>query len=215
MIYLAVAIVLAIIALIVLLVSLRLLIGTSLFVWLRGTAGFTVLAIAAAIGWAAWDLHNYHQVDGKPIATLAFNKLDDKRYALTLVDQAGAERRFDINGDMWQLDVRMLAWPDAMARIGVKPGYQLDQISGRYLSLEDEQKQPHTAIELRTDNSRLDLWSCLQRVNRYFSLLTAESLSASYQPMVDGALYSVMLINNKAVPQAMNDRAKSALARWE
>jgi len=215
MIYLAVAIVLAIVALLVLLLSLRLLIGTSLLNWLRGTVGFVVLTGAVIVALAAWDLHVYRQLDAKPIATLAFNKLDDKRYSLALVDQTGAEQRYEVAGDMWQLDVRILKWPAAAARIGVKPGYQLDRLSGRYLSLEDEQKQPHTVIALRSHNAWLDLWSCLQRVNRYFSLLTADYLSAAYQPMTDGALYSVVLVGDKVVAQPLNDRAKAAIAHWE
>ena len=215
MIYLAVAVVLAVVAMLALLLSARLLLGNWLLAWLRGTAGLLILALAVVIAVAAWDLHGYRQVDAKPIATLAFNKLDDKRYALTLVDQAGVEQRHEINGDMWQLDVRLLRWPDAVARVGMKPGYQLDQLAGRYLSLEDEQKQPHTVIALHAEQRWFDLWTSLQRINRYFSLLTADRLRASYQPMADGALYSVVFLNNGIATQPMNDRAKSAVDHWQ
>ena len=37
-----------------------------------------------------------------PIATVAFNKVDDRQFAIVLVDQVGNERRYELNGDLWQ-----------------------------------------------------------------------------------------------------------------
>lgn len=215
MIYLGVAIVFAFIAAIIFALSLRLLIGNWIIAWLRGSAGLLLVACAIALGFAAWDLHSYQQVsDVHPIATLAFNKIDDKQFTVSMVDQAGEERRYQLSGDLWQLDVRLLKWVDALARLGVKPGYRLDNLSGRYLSFEDEQKLPHTAIDLHPDQPVLDVWSWLRAVNRYFSLIEAQTGSASYLPMVDGALYSVSIASGGVVAQPLNERAKLAAEQW-
>ena len=216
MIYLGVAIVFAIVAALILLLSLRLLIGNWILAWLRGTAGLLLAGCAVVLGFAAWDMHSYQQISEiHPIATLAFNKIDDKQFTVSLVDQAGEERRYQLSGDLWQLDVRLLKWIDTLARLGVKPGYRLDRLSGRYLSLEDEQKLPHTAVELRSDQPFFDVWSRLREVNRYFSLLEAREASVTYLPMADGALYSVSIGPSGIVAQPLNERAKLAVEQWQ
>lgn len=214
--YLIVAVLLGIVAVAVFLLALRLLIGSWLFQWLRGSAGLLLVALAIGIGLAAWDLRSYHQVvDTKPIATLAFNRLDERHFAVSLVDQAGNERRYELDGEMWQLDIRVLHWTDSVARLGFKSGYRPARLSGRYLSLEDEQKLPHSTIDLDDSKSVLDVWFWLKKVNRQFSLLEAVSTSASYLPMADGAMYSVTLEGKGLTAQPLNERAKLAVEHWQ
>jgi len=205
-----------VIAIVAALGALRLLIGSWLLGWLRGTAGIALTVGAVAIAAAAWDLRGYQQLlAAKPIGTLAFNKLEEQRFSVALIDTAGVEHRYELNGDMWQLDVRMLRWTDALASLGLKPGYRLDRLSGRYLALEDEQKLPRTVIGLSSDKPLLDVWQLLRRSGRYFSLLAADYGSAAYLPMADGALYSVGLGNSGLIATPLNERAKSAVEHWQ
>src|SRR5690625_5714508 len=60
----------------------------------------------------------------------------------------GTEQEFDLRGDQWQLDARIIKWQGFVAAMGVKPGYRLDRISGRYYTLEDERSarsEEHTS----------------------------------------------------------------------
>lgn len=214
--YFVVALVLGLIAVAIFVVSLRLLIGSWLLQWLRGSAGLALLALAVLIALAGWDLRSYQQVNvSKPITTLAFNRIEDKHFAVSMVDQAGNEQRFDLTGEMWQLDVRLLRWTGAMAQLDLKPGYRPARLSGRYLSLEDEQKLQRSVIELSDDKSLFDVWAWLRRVNRQFSLLEAVSSSASYLPMADGAMYSVNIGSDGLVAHPLNERAKLAVDHWQ
>lgn len=217
MIYWGLAIALAVIAAAVAVLALRLLLGRHwLLGWLRGMCGFALAALAVAIALAAWDLHGYKPLSAEqPVATLAFNALGEQQFAVNLVEPSGRERRFELRGDMWQLDARVLKWTDVLARIGFKPGYRLDRLSGRYLSLEDEQKQPHTAVGLREDQPWLDTWSWLHRVNQRFTLIDATYGSATYLPMADGALFSVDMGGSGLVARPLNDRARVAVERWQ
>ncbi len=216
MVYTLVALAMAVVAILVAVVALRFLIGTWLIGWLRGTAGIALTVAAVVIAASAWDLRGYQQLsETTPIGTLAFNKLDEQRFAVTLVDQAGAEYRYELNGDMWQLDVRLLKWIDAVARLGFKPGYRLDRLVGRYLSLEDEQKLPHSAIDLHGDKSLLDVWLWLQCGGRFFSILAADYGSAAYLPMADGAMYSVSIGNSGLLATPLNERAELAIEHWQ
>lgn len=216
MIYIGVAIVFAVIALVILLLSLRLLIGNWILPWLRGSAGLALLAIAIALALAGWDVRSYQQVSTtRPIATLAFSKIEDKHFNVSLVDQAGNETRFQLSGDMWRLDARVLKWFDAAARAGFKSGYRLDRLSGRYISLSDEQKLPHSSIDLSAESAYFDIWSQLRAVNRYFSVVEAQDASASYLPMADGALYSVTVGSLGLETKPINERAKLAIDQWQ
>jgi hypothetical protein len=161
-------------------------------------------------------LRGYQQViAGKPIATLAFNRLEDKHFAVSLVDQSGTEQHFELSGEMWQLDVRLLRWTGSMAALDFKPGYRPVRLSGRYLSLEDEQKLPRSVVELNNDKTVFDVWFWLQQVNRRFSLLEAVSSSASYLPMADGAMYSVTIDAGGLSAHPLNERAKLAVDHWQ
>ena len=214
--YLIVAILLGLVAIAIFLLSLRLLIGASLLQWLRGSAGLLLVALSVGVGLAAWDLRSYQRaVDNKPVATLAFSRLDDRHFAVSLVDQAGNEQRFQLDGEMWQLDIRELRWTGSLARLGLKPGYRASRLLGRYLSLEDEQKLPHATIDLGASKSALDVWSWLNKYHWQLSPLEAVLTSASYLPMADGAMYSVTLDNNGLAAHPLNERAQLAVEHWQ
>lgn len=216
MLFSIVAVLLAIIALIAAALALRLLVGHWLLGWLRGTAGIVLTVVAVSIAVCAWDLRSYRQLSAtQPVGTLAFNKLDEQRFAVTLVPSNGVERRVELQGDMWQLDIRMLRWADTLTRLGLTPGYRLDRLSGRYLSLEDEQNRPRTVIGLGTEKPVFDVWSWLRRSGNTLGFLAADYGSAAYLPMADGALYSVGLGNSGLVATPLNERATAAIEHWQ
>lgn len=216
MLFTVVAVLLAVIALAAALLALRLFVGRWLLGWLRGSAGMllTVLAVAIAVG--AWDLRGYRPLtETQPLGTLSFSKLETQRYTATLVASDGAERRFELQGDMWQLDVRLLRWNEMLTRLGLKPGYRLDRLSGRYLSLEDERSRPRTVVGLGSERPLFDVWAWLQRTGNTLGLISADYGSAAYLPMVDGALYSVGVGHSGLVATPMNDAARAAVDHWE
>lgn len=217
MIYVGVAIALGLIAAGIALLALRLLLGRHwLLGFVRGAFGLTLVALAVILALAAWDLRGYQQlVAEQPLGTLAFSELGNQRFAVTLVDPKGNEQRFELDGDMWQLDVRVLKWNNALARLGFKPGYRLDRISGRYVALEDEQLRRRSVISLRSDEPALDVWKWLHRIDRQFSLIDAAYGSATYLPMADGAMFSVTMGNSGLVARPLNDRASQAVDTWE
>jgi hypothetical protein len=217
MVFLSVAILVALVAVGLLFFGLRLLFGRHwLLGWLRGMLGIAFTALAAALALAAWDLHSYRQVQTEqPIATLAFSKLEPKRFSVVVGDQNGDERRLELSGDMWQLDVRLLKWADALARLGLKPGYRLDRLSGRYLSLEDEQQLPRTVLALTEHQPAVDAWHWLHQLDRYLPVIDAQYGSATYMPMIDGALFSVGMGSSGLVARPLNDRAKLAIEQWQ
>lgn len=217
MLYTVIAVVIAVIAAAVALAGLRLLLGRHwLLGWLRGSAGLLLVAVAATAAFAAWDLRGYRQILAeKPVATLAFTRAGDQHYKVVLVDEEGNEQRHELYGDMWQLDVRLLKWSDGLARLGLRPGYRLDRLSGRYLSLEAEQRRPRSVVALGEGEPALDAWLWLQQLQAYIPLIDAQYGSATYLPMADGALYSVGMGPSGLVARPLNDRARLSIERWQ
>ena len=217
MIYPAVATVLAILAVVVAVFGLRLLFDRHwLLGWLRGTLGLGVMALAAIVALGAWDLRSYEQVlFEQPVATLTFNRIEPQHYGVTLVFPDNREQRAVLSGDLWQIDVRVLKWTSFLARLGLKPGYRLDRLSGRYLALEDEQAKPRSIVDLAEKKPLLDTWYWLHQINQHFDVLDAQYGSAAYLPMADGAMFTVTLGPSGLVARPLNDRAKLATERWE
>ena len=183
--------------------------------WLRGCAGLSLLLAAVILGAAGWDLHRYRALTAEsPVATLAFSQLEPQLYRVELVDAAGHEHVFQLHGDLWQLDVRMIKWHPRLAQFGIGPGYRLDRISGRYLTLEQEQLAPRSVHGLQHPVTGLDVWQWVRRYDALSGLIDARYGSASYLPMADGAIFEVTMGATGLVARPENPTARAAVAAW-
>lgn len=217
MFYQGVAVAVTVIGALMLIYSLKLLARSGWFMgWLRGMLGFGLVTIGLLMGLAAFDVLSYQQImKNKSIATLSFEELAPQSYRAVLVDSKGVEQRFDLKGDQWQLDARIIRWPGFMSSMGVSPGYRLDRISGRYYSLEKERNSERTLYSLSQSSYGIDVWRLLQGGDKPLPFVDARYGSATYLPMEDGALYEVLLSSSGLVAKPLNERAQSAVARWQ
>ncbi|HSX72032.1 MAG TPA: hypothetical protein VLF16_13970, partial [Pseudomonas sp.] len=136
-------------ALLALFVAARILFAPNWFLaWLRGTLGLAVLAVALLVGVVAYDLRSYDaQVRDKPLVTLSFAAEGAQRYRVNLLE-GGEERQVLLEGDLWQLDARLLGWKGLAALIGLEPGYRLEKLSGRFLAIEQQETARHAEVQL-------------------------------------------------------------------
>lgn len=124
------------------------------------------------------------------VARLRVEQIGDQHYAVWLSD-ALDERRFELRGDQWQLDARLLRWKLPAALAGAPNLYRLDRLSGRYLDIGQEREGQRTAHDLT--EGRLDLWTLQRRYPRWLPFLDADYGSGVYLPLTDGAQYRVSL----------------------
>ncbi len=184
--------------------------------WLRGMAGLVMVVVALLLLLLVQDLTSYREVlSEKSIATLSFERIATQTYRAVLVDAAGKEQRFELKGDQWQLDARILKWPGVLASFKIKPAYRLDRLSGRYYSLEKERQSKRTVYELEQSDYGVDLWQWLQLTGLELSFVDAFLGSASFVPMEDGVLYEVALADSGLLARPLNERAKAAVKRWQ
>lgn len=213
--YLGLAIVIALLAVIVLLVALRLLLGGSwLMGWLRGTCGFVVLALAGLIGLIGYDISTYASLPGEqPLVTLTFQAQGPQRYEVRL-DQGKETRTAMLEGDLWQLDLHMLRWKSLAELIGLESGYRLERLSGRYLAVEQQNLARYGRVELSEKPLGVDIWQSLELGQRDMHLVDAQMLRVDYMPIADGAVYTVELVSTGLIAKPANAAATEALKNW-
>ena len=184
--------------------------------WLRGCTGLLFVILAILLSLAALDFYSYKQLDKtESIANVNFIKIAPQQYRASLVTNDGEELTYELNGDLWQLDARIFKWSPALAKMGLLPGYRLDRLSGRYVSLEEEKTLPRSVYALYNSDTAIDVWNILQDYKGSFSLVQAQYGSATYMPMTDGALFTVRLTANGLSAIPLNERAQSAVSEWE
>ncbi|MDQ2075710.1 cation/multidrug efflux pump [Marinimicrobium sp. ABcell2] len=184
--------------------------------WLRGMFGLALMGGAGALAMVAYDIISYKQLPKEqPVATLSFRQMGKQNYLATLVHSNGKEVEFDLRGDQWQLDARVIKWQGFVASMGVKPGYRLDRISGRYFMLEDERSVERTVYDLSDSQWRLDTWQWLRRYPQVMPLADANYSSATFVPMADNALFEVSLSSAGLLARPLNGPARDALAIWD
>jgi len=213
--YLGLAIVIALLAVIVLLVALRLLLGGSwLMGWLRGTFGFAVLALAGLIGLIGYDISTYASLPSEqPLVTLTFQAQGPQRYEVRL-DQGKETRTAILEGDLWQLDLHMLRWKSLAELIGLESGYRLERLSGRYLAVEQQNLARYGRVELSEKPLGVDIWQSLELGQRDMHLVDAQMLRVDYMPIADGVAYIVELAPTGLIAKPANAAATEALKSW-
>ncbi len=202
-------------ALLALFIAARILFAPNWFLaWLRGTAGLAFLALALLIGVIAYDLRSYDpQVQDKPLVTLSFSADGPQRYRVNLLE-GGEEREVTLEGDLWQLDARLMGWKGLAALIGLQPGYRLEKLSGRFLAIEQQQSARFARVALAESPYGIDLWRWLRLGQRDLFLFEPQAARVTYLPIADGAVFSVSLGPTGLMAQPMNQVAQQALKDW-
>ena len=215
MLYTILSATLALFAVIIIFVALKILFGRAWFLaWLRGTASLFAIVFSLMIVAFAWDFLTYNVISqDKTVATVSVIEIGDQKFQLDVALPEGDTLSYEINGDLWQIDARLISWVGLMDLIGLEPGYRLDRLSGRYISLEQERNAVRTVYNISNDYSVIDVWSVINS-NSWLPWVNAKYGSATYLPMKDGALYSVTLAQQGLIARPLNESAEKAIDTW-
>jgi hypothetical protein len=184
-----------------------------------GIAFLAGAAVVAALGTAgamlAASLHTYARLTQEQEAARAvFRELAPKRYELLLVLKGAPARSFEIRGDEWQIDARVLKWKGMGTLLGLDTLYRFERVSGRYADTAQEKSALRTVHALSTE-AGFDLWALLKEQQRWLPLADALYGSAAYAPMADGAQYSVNVSTTGLLIRPLNETAKKSLGSWK
>lgn len=215
--YIAITFLIALIALLLVFWGGRVLMkGTWVFGFIRGSIGLLLLAGALLVVLVAADVYSYRNLaDEHNVGTVAFRKLGEQHFEARFSDEDGLGQQFELHGDQWQLDARLLKWKGPLARWGIQPAYRLDRLSGRYLTLQDERSKQRSVHQLTGSNYGVDVWQSLRRIDKKLGFVDAVYGSATFLPMEDGAVYEVRITHNGLMARPLNEQASSALDEWQ
>ncbi|SHM42981.1 hypothetical protein [Phytopseudomonas punonensis] len=205
----------ALLAMLVLFIALRIMFGGRWFLaWLRGTCGLVFLAAAVLVGLVAYDLSRYEPLPAnKPLLTLSFHRTANV-YQVDILED-GVQRSVNLEGDLWQLDVRLLQWKGLAALIGLEPGYRLEKLNSRFLSIEQQSQARYTQAELTQSLYGVDLWRWLRLGQHDLFMFDAQARRVTYLPMADKAVFNVSLTPTGLLAEPMNEAAHQALKDWQ
>lgn len=159
----------------------------------------------ALTGLGGLNLYTYQRfTDEAEVAQLSFELLAPERFRVVLAPTDGKAQNFVLEGDEWQLDIRMIKWIDWLTFLGEDPLYRLDRISGRYSDIDVARTRDVSMYALR-ESSGLDLWAFARRSGDWLPGIDAAYGSSVFLPMRDGERYRVTLSRTGLVARPMSD----------
>jgi hypothetical protein len=177
--------------------------------------GAFLLALGVATALAAASLRTYNRLTHEQeAARVALRQLAPQRYWVSVRPKGAPSQSFELLGDEWQIDARLLKWRPLASIAGFDTVYRLERLSGRYSDLAEERAAKRTVHGL-TEPGLVDFWALLRRYHDYLPLADALYGSAAFVPMAQGAEYTVTVSGSGLVVRPANDAARKALGAWK
>jgi hypothetical protein len=182
--------------------------------------GGLILAVGAIVSLLGLNIQSYHRLTwDRPVANIEIRQLGPQHFEATVTEppteQApqGATNTYEIHGDQWRMEARVLVWKPWARVLGLNAQYRLDRFSGRYSDTEQERSAERSVYDIRpARHSGIDLWPIARDYTRYVPLVETKHGSGTYQPMADGARYEVRITQNGLISRPTNEIAAQASA---
>lgn len=182
----------------------------------RSLAGGAVFACAGgASTMLAFSYFGYFQlVDEQVIGQIKFSESAPEQYvARLMLENEERDRMFEVLGDEWQMDARVVTWKPPMTLLGLDPIFQLDRLSGRYSDVEEELSK-HRSAHALSEPVTLDVWQFARKYPKLMPGVDAHYGTATYLPMAHGAIFEVTMTRTGLVARPVNDAAREAVGEW-
>jgi hypothetical protein len=132
----------------------------SLTAMLAALLCFALAAAAAAVG---VGVQGYRALTREEVAAhVRVVPTGPQHFHAVLRYPDGRIGQFTIAGDALYVDAHILKWRSLLNVLGLHTGYELDRIGGRYDSVADERRLPHTVYDLSPDRL-VDLFAFVRR----------------------------------------------------
>ncbi|HHO54833.1 MAG TPA: hypothetical protein ENK21_00430 [Trueperaceae bacterium] len=125
-------------------------------------------------------------------ATIHLEKLSEQNFIASYDNGNGINKQFQILGDQFYIDAKIIKWRYLANVLGFKTIYQLDRLGGRYIDIAQERSKPRSLYSLE-ENLSFDLFDLQKRFPILQKLVDAEYGSASYLEAKDDTDYKVLV----------------------
>jgi hypothetical protein len=181
---------------------------------LKGSISAVLFLLAVCAVLVSANLRTYQRLSAEqPAGALQFTRIGYHQFNCVFTFPSGESTDFELRGDEWQIDARLLKWRGLANLLGFDTAYRLDRISGRYTSIDDERSLPRTVYALNQPE-RVDLWALAHRYRSLVPWIDALYGSATYLPMADGARYAIGVSQSGLIARPVNQSAIAAVGDW-
>jgi hypothetical protein len=188
----------------------RLFAGTVFFL-----AGAVLFLAGMGAGVVASSLHTYKRLTAEQVAAkVTTRKTGERQYIVTLEAPGESPRSFQVLGDEWQIDARVVKWRPMATLAGFDTVYRLERLSGRYADVQQERTAPRSVHDLSRAEP-VDLWQAIRSYRSWLPMVDARYGSAAYVPMAPQASYVVSVSSSGLIVRPENDAARQAVGGWK
>lgn len=157
----------------------------------RGLLGLLLVALAALAGTITIGIRGYRALTYEEVAaTVKTEPLGAQRFRATIVLPDRRLAMYELAGDAFYVDARILKWHPWANLLGLHTAYELDRVAGRYNSVTDERSRPHTVYTLGPERA-VDMFDLARRYKVLAPLVDAEYGSAAFIAAKRPAEYEV------------------------
>ncbi len=151
------------------------------------------LALGGLFAGLALGTSGYRALTREELAArIEIERLSPERFTAVFEYVDGRRQIFDLAGDEFYVDARILKWKAPANLIGLHTAYELDRVAGRYVSIDDERSRSRSVFPLAAPNL-VDLFALRRRFPILEPLVDAEYGSASYVTASDGASLELLV----------------------
>lgn len=159
----------------------------------HGTFGLLMLMTALLFSTLTVSTWGYRALTREEVVlTVTTTQTGPQRFDAMVEFPDGGMEIYSLSGDEFYVDARILKWKPVANFLGLHTEYELDRISGRYISLQDEQNRPRTLYPLSAAKP-LDLFELRRTYPLLAPLVDAEYGSATFTPADDAARFEVLI----------------------
>jgi hypothetical protein len=174
--------------------------------------GSAIVATAAVL--LAMTYLSYERLTAERlVSTIAFRQTAPHEFQARVMIGGEPDRSFELRGDEWQMDARIVTWKPPVTILGLDPVYRLERLSGRYSDIGREKSEPRTVHAL-SEEPPFDVWAVARRFPSLTPGIDAYYGTATYVPMADGARFEVSLSRDALIARPANAAARAAVGRW-
>lgn len=172
----------------------------------HGTLGLLMLTTALLFATLSVSTWGYSALTREEVVlVVTTTQTGPQRFDARVDFPDGGVEIYSLSGDEFYVDARILKWKPVANLLGLHTEYELDRISGRYVSLEEEQALPRTLYPLSAAKP-LDLFELRRTYPLLAPLVDAEYGSATFTPADDNARFEVRLSTTGLLVRRVPDR---------
>lgn len=170
--------------------------------------------VAAFVGLVGGTLMTYARLTHEqPAVEVSLKRVGEQYYKAKLTYPSSVVQEFELLGDEWQVDARLLKWRGAATLLGFDTAYRLERVSGRYADITKEKTAPRTVHALVPPET-VDAWDLARRAKAYMPWIDALYGSSTFVPMADGAVYQVSVSPSGLIARPLNQAARESVGGW-